>query len=277
MFKRLLRRITYLINACILILFNPLEFSKLVGKLDLSYQIRFYLLGNNDPDLKKFLGYVTQLATSRKIWGEVKNYSSDFQDFFVLFHIESIKSNVSDFFFIDIGAYNGITKSNTKLLEERGMQGLLIEPQESLYADLASNRTNSIINSALVSDRNKSINWTKKGTGQDFSLSYSDNSNPYTGSIITVSEFLEKFNFLVHQKKLYISLDIEGMDLELLKELFRLGLRPEIISIEHNHDHYIKKELHKLAGEMQYKVCFGNFFRNEFVLTRQQKSAQGVK
>jgi len=269
MFKRLLRRIAYLINACTLILFNPLEFLKLVGKFDLSYLIRFYLLGNNDPELKKFLGYVTQLATSRKISGGVMNYSSDFQDLFVLYQIESIKSNVSDFFFIDIGAYDGMTKSNTKLLEQRGMQGLLIEPQESLYADLASNRTNSIINSALVSDRNKSINWTKKGTGQVFSLSYSDNSSPYTGSIITVSEFLEKFNFLLHQRNLYISLDIEGMDLELLKELFRLELRPEIISIEHNHDHYIKKELHKLAGEMQYKVCFGNFFRNEFVLTRQ--------
>lgn len=47
--------------------------------------------------------------------------------------------------FIEAGAHDGITQSNTKLLEEfYGWTGVLIEPSESLYEVLTTNRPNSL-------------------------------------------------------------------------------------------------------------------------------------
>ena len=46
--------------------------------------------------------------------------------------------------FIEVGAHDGISQSNTKRLEEfHGWKGILIEPSENLYANLVSNRPHS--------------------------------------------------------------------------------------------------------------------------------------
>lgn len=52
--------------------------------------------------------------------------------------------NFKNGFFIEAGANDGITQSNTKLLEEcYGWKGILIEPSPNLFSTLISNRPNS--------------------------------------------------------------------------------------------------------------------------------------
>ncbi len=66
--------------------------------------------------------------------------------------------NYDNGFFIESGAYDGIFESNTKHLEDRGWNGLLIEPSIDGYNLCKQNRKSISINCALV--------------GPDYSLSF---------------------------------------------------------------------------------------------------------
>ena len=55
------------------------------------------------------------------------------------------KMNLEHGVFIEVGANNGLTQSNTKLLEEYyGWTGILIEPSPNLFSELLINRPNSL-------------------------------------------------------------------------------------------------------------------------------------
>ncbi len=58
-------------------------------------------------------------------------------------------NNKTNGFFVDIGAYDGIAISNTKLLEDIGWDGICIEPHPKVYERLVKNRTCKKINCAL--------------------------------------------------------------------------------------------------------------------------------
>lgn len=56
-------------------------------------------------------------------------------------------------FYIECGANNGIWQSNTKLLNEYGWTGLLVEPNPNIFPELQKNRPSDICeNYALVSN-----------------------------------------------------------------------------------------------------------------------------
>lgn len=62
--------------------------------------------------------------------------------------------NFNNGFYIEAGANDGISQSNTHFLENLGWKGILIEPNIYKYNECVSNRSknNIIINCALVSD-----------------------------------------------------------------------------------------------------------------------------
>ena len=65
-------------------------------------------------------------------------------------------------FFIDIGAHDGISLSNTYLLEqEYGWKGICIEPNPSVFKKLCKNRENTLnIDSPLSSKDNEVVVFT---------------------------------------------------------------------------------------------------------------------
>ena len=78
----------------------------------------------------------------------VQSYSYQGQDLFV---VEASGSQRNGFF-LDSGASGGLRGSNTKLLEEAfGWQGICVEPNSSLFAELVSNRTCICLNCCLYS------------------------------------------------------------------------------------------------------------------------------
>ena len=56
-------------------------------------------------------------------------------------------------FFVDIGAYDGISNSNTFLLEQNGWKGICFEPNPNVFSRLKENRTCNCCNMA-ISDEN---------------------------------------------------------------------------------------------------------------------------
>jgi len=95
------------------------------------------------------LGFVSDCVYGNK----TKSYSLRDFDGIPLDRKLISKMKMSGGFFIEAGAHDGVTQSNTKLLEENyGWTGILIEPSENTYSLLCLNRPRSIcINCALGS------------------------------------------------------------------------------------------------------------------------------
>lgn len=62
---------------------------------------------------------------------------------------ENFFSNKTDGFFLDIGAFDGISINNTFHFEESGWNGICFEPFPEIYKELAKNRKCKTINKAL--------------------------------------------------------------------------------------------------------------------------------
>ena len=145
--------------------------------------------------------------------------------------------NFNNGFFIEAGANDGISQSNTFLYEkEYGWNGLLIEPNPSKYIQCKNNRPNSIVeNYALVSknyeydfidgdfdheDYNGSLMAMVLDEGdwcddvmKESQRTRKENQNIIKVPAITLDKLLEKHNI----KKIdFFSLDVEGYEISVL-------------------------------------------------------------
>ena len=58
-------------------------------------------------------------------------------------------------YFVDIGAHDGLSISNTKILEDLGWSGICIEPHPKVFKSLIENRTCECINCAIWNEDTK--------------------------------------------------------------------------------------------------------------------------
>ena len=86
-------------------------------------------------------------------------YSQHGQDLVVMELLDNISSGV----FIDIGANDGLTFSNSLLFEEKGWQGICVEPHPLIFKKLLEQRACQCVN-ACIADHDSSadflaVNW----------------------------------------------------------------------------------------------------------------------
>ncbi len=169
-------------------------------------------------------------------FGDIK--SQLLQEVFVLSALEQRKSG----YFIEAGASDGIDCSNTYLLEKGfGWSGLLIEPSESAFRRLVSNRSSHVFNAALWSESNLNLHFTETnspGLSTITSLKESDFLSQdrtvlkeYEVPTITLQDLLSKYN--APNEIDYLSLDTEGSEFEILKNFDFSQYKFNIISVEH--------------------------------------------
>ncbi len=125
--------------------------------------------------------------------------------------------NLKNGFFIEVGAYDGVIFSNTKLLEEKnGWKGILIEPSPSLFSKLCSNRPQSrCFQCALGSfEENGTYGWGDFEGGPMASLTQRTD-NPQTVKVLirSLQSILDECN-ITHID--FFSLDTEGYEWNIL-------------------------------------------------------------
>lgn len=175
--------------------------------------------------------------------------------------MKSIKEilNYSNGVFIEAGANDGVSSSNTLILErELNWKGILIEPSTNKYLECVNNRKNSIvINKALTSD--DSIKHIEGDFDGNLMSSVNGNrlkrNNLCKVESCTLNAILKEHN--PNNKTIdYMSLDLEGYELVALQGIDFDKYKFNYIQIEINYTSYLFSDILKLL-EQQY-ILFDN-------------------
>jgi len=195
-----------------------IDYTCLLNKLD------FYLL------LEKKLDE-TKNSSPQSINFLVESKSQNGQDLFALLSNDFKRNGV----FIEFGAYDGVIFSNTYLLEKNfGWTGILIDPIPSHFESMKLNRKSKLIHGAITPNHQESVLIEE--------LPASD-----------LSTFVNKRKMFrkIHQVKAYtlqeviiqnlssneidfLSIDIEGNDIDILKSLDLNTYKIKAVCVEHN-------------------------------------------
>lgn len=158
--------------------------------------------------------------------------------------------------YIDIGAHHPYSLNNTYLFYKRGLTGVNIEPDPMLFTNLLNLRPKDI-------NINKGVGINSKNETADFYIMSSRALNTFSreeaeriskgGNIkidevkkvklININNVLSKY---YSDKTLdFLSIDVEGLDLEVLKSIDFIKYKPTVICVEtivFTEDRVIKKQ-----------------------------------
>jgi FkbM family methyltransferase len=170
-------------------------------------------------------------------------------------------------FFVEFGATDGKTLSNSYLLEKSfGWSGILCEPGKAWHSDLKKNRDTVIDTRCVFSSTGKLVEFTETSVGELSTISSfmkSDanrflrkNSGTYQVETVSLYDLL-----LTHNAPKYIeflSVDTEGSEFEILKDFpfdeYKFGL----ICVEHNYTSN-REKLHDLLAGKGYERIYTSY------------------
>lgn len=138
-------------------------------------------------------------------------------------------------FFIELGAYNGVSFSNSYFFAKQlGWRGLLIEAIETQYKQCVVNRPESVVvHAALQGDPNKQSETFSVVEGADMLSGIGDKAGMKTMTVpcSTLNTLLEdiKPNHID-----FVSIDVEGAELEVLRGFDLDKYKPELVMLEAN-------------------------------------------
>lgn len=185
---------------------------------------------------------ITMPNMNLQVFSNLKKYSKSQigQDIFVLAYLDYAEKG----FFVEIGAADGVTLSNTYLLENTfAWNGILAEPARIWHADLEEYREATIDKRCVWKDSNIDLLFSEY-TSPEFSkvkekrqneseLSHAVVSKTYKVSTVSLQDLLSEHrapNIID-----YLSIDTEGSEYEILREFDFEKYSFKVITIEHNY------------------------------------------
>jgi FkbM family methyltransferase len=173
------------------------------------------------------------------------NIISDELDIKILEYLKHIDKG----FFIEAGAFDGIFQSNTKILEDFGWNGILIEPSVNAFNQCLTNRKCYVENCALVSFdyKDEFVNGNFDNNPRSSILR---GQGVYSVKAKTLTSILDE---KAVTKVDFFSLDVEGYEMEVLKGIDFDKIDINYILIEVNSEFYSLEQLDKFMLERNYK------------------------
>lgn len=206
------------------------RFLKLIlRKLGISDQDRAFIQALGLSGLKITLGLKSKSKSQLR------------QDLFVVFELKSKEKG----YFVEFGATNGITHSNSYLLEtEFSWTGILAEPAKCFEKQLKTNRPNASIETLCVwRDSNSSLIFNETEVPELSTIdSFSDKDGhinrrlvgkKYEIQTISLNDLLLKYQ--APNRIDYLSIDTEGSEYDVLKGFNFNKWDIKIITVEHNY------------------------------------------
>lgn len=184
------------------------------------------------------------------------------QDIWVLHELDRKR----DGFFVEFGATDGKSLSNTYLLEKKfGWKGILAEPNPLWHEALKRNRTAAISTKCVYSRSGEEVSfmassYPELGGVVDFLRPDEREKYAQTSEVIRVPTI--SLNDLLAEHKApqnidFMSIDTEGSELDILENFDFDAWNVQLFCIEHN-DTPTKARLFELMAEKGYETKFEN-------------------
>ena len=192
------------------------------------------------------------------------------QDLFVISELYDKKINP---YFVEFGATNGISLSNTYLLETQlGWQGILAEPAKVWHESLKQNRRCEVDFRCVSNQTGTTIDFLEVLNPNAQHTVYSPelssvkafanhgdwaseirvkNSIEYTVPTISLNDLLAEYN--APREIAYLSIDTEGGELMILQDFDFSHYRVHLITVEHNFQNEARNEIYKLLVSEGYQ------------------------
>lgn len=202
-------------------------------------------------------------------------YSQCGQDRFVY---ENFFKNHRDGIFVDVGAHDGITFNNTLFLEkENGWSGINIEPNDNVYQRLIENRPNSINLNVAVSEEEGELEFIKVSGAPEMISGLAKHYDPRHENRLDIElkrDGGKRETVLVKSKRLdnifqengiknvnYLSIDVEGGELSVIKSINFDKVFIDIIGFENNYNDasipiidYLKQKKYISIGNVEIDI-----------------------
>lgn len=182
------------------------------------------------------------------------------QDLWVLYELREKRGG----YFVEFGACDGITLSNTLLLEKSyGWQGALAEPARAWHAALRANRGCYITDRCVYHTDNlkiafretdiRELSTLEELKGSDFHAPARETGAQYEVETISLSNFLKA----ARAPKVvdYLSLDVEGAELDIIKSFDFGAYDIKLITVEHNFSEQ-RQEIGDVLARFGYRRKF---------------------
>ncbi len=173
-----------------------------------------------------------------------KTYCSHFEDAKLLELFNRAK--IYKGFYVDIGANDGVTGSNSLLLEESGWNGLLVEPNPCLHSVLNEKRKGILV-PYLISKTDGEVEFNKvEGPENLHGLSRIDGDENFEkhvekhgGRVVKLKLPCKPLTQILDDNQVdkkfdFLSIDVEGHELDVLKTLNFDKYSPKVIMLEDN-------------------------------------------
>ncbi len=170
-------------------------------------------------------------------------------------------------FFVEFGATDGVSLSNTFLLEkEFGWKGILCEPAKQWHKELHLNRTCVVDTRCVYSSTGEQIEFAETSVGElstissfvntDANRKHRKNSNSYHVETVTLEDLLSTHNAPRHID--FLSIDTEGSEYEILKAFNFTKYSFGLICVEHNFTEN-RERIEKLMLKEGYSKVFSEY------------------
>lgn len=154
--------------------------------------------------------------------------------------------------FCEVGAYDGVTHSNTLMLEKVGWRGILIEAWETFYLSCKQNRPGSTCYHAVIGDnlpKNLIVGGQYTGLAETMPPAWLEEHHCRCNPLYTVDTCsLYKFVQAVD----YLSIDTEGGEYEILRDWLEDGGLARAITVEFRYDTSLLHKFERLCGDWGY-------------------------
>lgn len=201
--------------------------------------------------------------------------SMDFQDLIVLYlHKKYISAEYKTY--LEIGAHDGLFKSNCYLLMKRSWLGVCIEPNPITYLRCKAIRREAKVINAAFGNRESAPNlryyWpeNKESNGTvlpSHEIAQNPNSNFVDVKVVGVEDIITNY---VNKKIGYVSIDTEGGEIEITKSLLNeRRLNIAIFSVEHNFDQNKIDSLVKIFADSGYVEILYGLCRNDSLFVKE--------
>ena len=215
----------------------------------------------------------------------MKFYSQIEQD---KYYVENIIKYKQGGFFLEIGGYDGITGSNTYYLEKQlNWNGIIVECNPSLVEKCRQSRNCYICDKALYETDNDELIFTipcgeeiiggKEQLGGIKSLLKPESLKVFERCYKNSKEIKVKtinINTLLESHKIYnidyLSLDVEGSELSILKTWDFTKHKVKFLTVEHGNVSHYQKSINALLTSRGFKLHRNNRWDDEYIIDHNQ-------